>query len=59
MPQFILYNYQFTRIENHPGADLFGGMPIQMTAEEAFCVPWRLDTLQHPATNPLLPAQTL
>ena len=36
MAQFILYNYQFTRIESRPEADLFGGMPIQMTAEEAF-----------------------
>lgn len=36
MAQFILYNYQFTRIESRPEADLFGTMPIQMTAEEAF-----------------------
>lgn len=36
MSQFILYNYQFTRIESRPEADLFGGMPIRMTAEEAF-----------------------
>ena len=36
MAQFILYNYQFTRIENQSEKDLFGGMPVQMMAEEAF-----------------------
>lgn len=36
MAQFILYNYQFTRMVCKPEIDLFGETPIQMTAEEAF-----------------------
>ena len=36
MAQFILYNYQFTRMVCKPEMDLFGETSIQMTAEEAF-----------------------
>lgn len=38
MAQFILYNYQFTRIVSQPSEDLFGEMSIRMNAEEAFPV---------------------